>query len=68
MTAPKAMPARVATHQDWPWSIIASAVIVAAAPPATPADRSISPISRTKTRPMASTQIEPAWTTRFAML
>ncbi len=68
MIAPIPRPASTASHHDQPWSIITSAVMVAEAPPATPADRSISPSSRTKTRPIASTMIEAAWTTRLAML
>ena len=68
MTTPTAMPASAAVHHDQPLSTIESAVIVAEAPPATPADRSISPSSSTKTSPIASTQMEAAWTTRFAML
>ena len=36
-------------------------------PLTTPADRSISPSNRTKTRPIARMMIGTAWTSRFAM-
>ena len=45
-----------------------SAITQADTPPATPADRSMSPSSSTNTSPIASTQIDPAWVTRLARL
>ena len=68
MAAPHAMPAMVATHQGWSCLMMNQARTVAQAPPATPADRSISPRSSTNTMPMARTMMDEAWMARLAML
>ncbi len=56
-----------ATTQPWSCRSMATAVKPAAMPPVTPADRSMSPSSSTGMRPIASTEIAEACTSRLAM-
>src|SRR3954452_2421969 len=68
MTSPVTTAASTASGQLQPLLLIRIAITQAAAPPATPADRSISPSSSTGTSAMASTQIGAAWVIRLAKL
>src|SRR4051794_38109183 len=68
MTSPVTTAATMASGQLQPLLLIRIAITQAAAPPATPADRSISPSSSTGTSAMASTQIGAAWVIRLAKL
>src|SRR3954470_13784686 len=68
MTSPVTTAATIASGQLQPLLLIRIAITQAAAPPATPADRSISPSSSTGTSAMASTQIGAAWVIRLAKL
>ena len=68
ITRPVSRPAGTARYQGAPSTLIVLAITPAEAPPATPAERSMSPRSSTKVRPIASTMIDDAWTMRLAML
>src|SRR3954454_12675405 len=68
MTSPVTTAATIASGQLQSLLLIRIAITQAAAPPATPADRSISPSSSTGTSAMASTQIGAAWVIRLAKL
>ena len=68
MTTPATRPTTSASHQDTPCRSISTAMIAEHRPPVVPADRSISPSSSTKTRPIAITTIGAAWITSASML
>ena len=57
ISVPTTMAARTAQYQATSWRAISTAITAAQTPLTTPADRSISPSSRTKTRPIASRMI-----------
>ena len=68
MNAPVAIPARTEGNQLTSCRVITMPVIAAPVPAVKPADRSISPSSRTKTSPMAITMTPADWLIRLAKL
>ena len=68
ITTPVASAARTASGHAQPFSVSVTPRIAAPMPAVKPAERSISPSSRTNTSPMASTMIAAPWLIRFAKL
>jgi hypothetical protein len=66
IATPAARAARIASGHAHPCSVSVTPRIAAPVPAVKPADRSISPSSRTKTRPIASTMIAAPWLRRLA--
>src|SRR4051794_28952806 len=67
ITAPTTMAVSTAQYQSMPERSIITAITAAQTPLTTPADRSISPSSRTKPRPIPSRLIGTACTSRLVM-
>jgi len=62
ITTPTSRAARIDQYQGQPWLVSRTVMMLAATPPVKPADRSISPSSSTKIRPMAvSVNCAPCW-------
>ena len=68
MATPVASAASTDSGHAQPLSVRVTARIAAPMPAVKPADRSISPSSRTKTSPIASTMIAAPWLMRLAKL
>ena len=68
MIRPTAIATMTASHQGHPWRTDSTAMIAAHRPPVVPADRSISPRSRTKIRPIAMMMIGADWMTSASTL
>ena len=68
ISTPVASAARMASGHAQPCSVSVTARIAAPMPAAKPAERSISPSSRTKVSPIASTTIAAPWLIRLAKL
>ncbi len=66
MTAPVSTAAATAAYHGQPWSVSRMARTAAQTPLAYPADRSISPRSRTKTSPMAMAMLPALCVSRLA--
>lgn len=68
MTRPVTSAASVAAYHGQPWNVSSTASTDAHTPLAYPAERSISPSSSTKTRPIAMMVTAAPWVNRFAKL
>ena len=68
MTRPVSSAAGIAVYQCQPWLVSRMAMTAPHTPLAKPADRSISPSSRTKTRPIAMKMTAAPWENRLAKL
>ena len=68
MNVPVRMQAAIARGHGQPWFVATMPRTAAAVPAVKPADRSISPSSSTKTRPMAMTMTPADWLKRLAKL
>ena len=66
MATPASSAASTDSGHAQPCSVSVTPRIAAPVPAVKPADRSISPSSRTKTRPIASTMIAAPWLSRLA--
>ena len=68
MATPRATAARMATRPGTPARTLSTAITPAANPLRAPTDRSISPISRTRTTPTAMVPVAAIWSVRLVRL